>query len=34
MTNILKESNIDKKRTNEFLSQLKGGEDKHKGFID
>ncbi|MBA0848087.1 hypothetical protein Goshw_028140 [Gossypium schwendimanii] len=37
MTNILKESNtkkIVKKRTNEFLSQLKGGEDKHEGFID
>ncbi|MBA0605449.1 hypothetical protein Godav_018027 [Gossypium davidsonii] len=37
MTNILKESNtkkIDKKRTNEFFSQLKGREDKHEGFID
>ncbi|MFQ6671056.1 hypothetical protein Gotur_035717 [Gossypium turneri] len=36
--NILKESNtkkIDKKRiTNEFLSQLRGEEDKHEEFID
>ncbi|MBA0869701.1 hypothetical protein Goshw_001989 [Gossypium schwendimanii] len=36
--NILKESNtkkIDKKRIrNEFLSQLRGEEDKHEEFID
>ncbi|MBA0869366.1 hypothetical protein Goshw_027504 [Gossypium schwendimanii] len=36
--NIRKESNIKKidkkRRTYEFLSQLKGEEDEHKEFID